>query len=269
MRKGRQTVSLTFLIVLCLIALNGEVAAEADYHIGTDDVLAISVSDVKDLDQVVVVRPDGLVTLQLLGDVRASGLTVAELSTRLNELYGKSVRAAQVTVAVREIRSRPVFFIGAVVKPGPMQLTQELTLLQAVSVVGGFAPSADLQSAFVLRGNERIPVDFVKLMQRGDVGQNIKLIPGDTVVIPAAGVVYVQGEVKNPGAVTLTRDLTVLAAIAQAGGFTPFASRSRINLIRMNGTHKETIRINVNALVSDPGKTPDLSLKADDIIVVP
>ncbi len=267
--KPWQTACLMLFVVACSLAPSVQVAADMTYRIGTDDVLAISVSDVKDLDQVVVVRPDGRITLQLVGEVQARGLTVAELSERLNELYAKSVRAAQVTVAVREIRSRPIFFVGGVVKPGPMQLTQELTLLQAVSVVGGFAPTADLESAFVLRGNERIPVDFVKLIQRGDLSQNIKLAPGDTVVIPIAGVVYVQGEVKNPGAVALTRDLTVLAAIAQVGGFTPFASRSRVNLIRVNGANKETIRININDLLSNPGKTPDVSLKANDIIVVP
>ena len=87
----------------------------------------ISVWDQKDLDQVVFVRPDGKISLALVGEVDAGGLTVADLAARLTTLYSQTVKGAQVTVSVREIRSRPIYFMGGVGRPGTMQLTQDLT----------------------------------------------------------------------------------------------------------------------------------------------
>jgi polysaccharide export outer membrane protein len=101
-------------------------------------------------------------------------------------MYSKTVKGAQVAIDVAEIQSRGVYFVGGVAKPGPLQLIQDLTLLQAISVVGGLAPGVDLRSATVLRGDQSIPVDFVKLIQRGDLNENIKLRPGDTIVVPVA-----------------------------------------------------------------------------------
>jgi polysaccharide export outer membrane protein len=244
-------------------------AAQTDYRIGPDDVLAISVWDNKDLDQIVSVRPDGKISLPLLGEVRVGALTVSALESQLTEAYSKTIKGAQVTVGVREIRSRPLFFVGGVGKVGPIQLTQELTLLQAISVAGGLVPAADLEAAFVLRGDRRIPVDFVKLIQKGDLTQNIKLEPRDTIVVPVADVVFVQGEVKNPGAIKFTKDLTIVRAIAQAGGFTNLAAPKRVTLIRAGGGKKGNLRLNVDAMMTDPEGTEDFPLRADDIVIVP
>ncbi len=259
-------------VLVLAVALGAGAAAAAEgpgYRIGPDDVLAVSVWDNKDLDQVVFVRPDGKISLPLVGEVEAAGLTVAQLSARLTELYGRTVRGAQVTVTVREIRSRPVFFVGGVARPGPLQLTQDLTLLQAIAAAGGLTPNADLESAYVLRGNTRIPVDFARLIQRGDATQNIALRPGDTIVVPVAEFVYVQGEVRNPGPVKYTRDLTVLRAIAQAGGFTPLASPKRVTLLREEGGKKQTLRINASRIMDGADDSQDVVLKPNDIITVP
>jgi polysaccharide export outer membrane protein len=266
--------SATVLAALVLVALatapgSAQAPVPPDYRIGVDDVLAISVWDNKDLDQVVFVRPDGRISLPLLGEVKAGGLTVAELARRLSEEYQKTVKGAQVTVSVREIRSRPVFFVGGVARPGPMQLTQDLTLLQAISLAGGLLPTADLESAFVLRGNQRIPVDFERLIQKADISQNLRLQPGDTVVVPVADLVYVQGEVKAPGAVKYTKDLTVVKAIVMTGGFTPLAAPKRVTLLRNSGGKRENLRINVQQIMSEPDSAPDLPLKPNDIIIVP
>lgn len=244
-------------------------AAQETYRIGPGDVLAVAVWDNRDLDQRVFVRPDGKISLPLLGEVKAGGLTVAELTEKLVERYGKTVKGAQVMVDVQDIRSRPAFFLGGVGRPGPLQLTQDLTLLQAISVAGGLLPTADLESASILRGERFIPVDFVKLIQKGDNTQNIKLEPGDTIVVPVADVVYVQGEVKNPGALKFSKDLTMVKAIAQAGGFTPLAAPKRVTLLRGEGVKKENMRVNVNAMIAEPESAPDMPLKPNDIIIVP
>jgi len=250
-------------------APSGSAQPPPSYRIGVDDVLTVSVWDNKELDETAFVRPDGKISLPLIGEIQAAGLTVTELASQLNDLYGKTVKGAQATVLVKSINSRPVFFLGGVGKPGPMQLTQDLTLLQAVSMAGGLIPTADIESAFILRGDQRIAVDFVKLIQKGDVSQNIKLMPRDTIVIPIADVVYLQGEVKTPGQLKLTKDLTLVKAIAQAGGFTPLAAPRRVDIVRIQGDKKETIRVNVNDIMSDSGSVQDIPLRANDIIVVP
>lgn len=257
------------LMGLALLLPRPTGAVQGDYLIGTDDVLDIQVWDNKDLDAVVFVRPDGKISLPLLGEVQAGGRTVSDLQKSLVEAYSKTVKGAQVTVGVKDIRSRPVFFVGGVGRPGPLQLTQDLTLLQAISTVGGLSPTADLESAFVLRADKRIPVDFVKLIQRGDLSNNIKLVPGDTVVIPVADVIYVQGEVKKPGQIKLTKDLTVVRAIAEAGGFTNLAAPKRVTIVRTQGNKKENIRVNVQDMMKDPQEGKEVSLKPNDIIVVP
>ncbi len=226
---------------LALLVLAGGLVAWAsmatagplDYRIGTDDVLGISVWSDKDLDHVVSVRPDGKISLPLVGETEAGGLTVAELASRLTTLYRRTLPGAQVTVNVREIRSRGVFFFGDVVRPGSIQITEELTVLQGLEAVGGLRPTADLEAAFVLRGATRIPVNLQRVPQEGDRAQSLRLLPGDTVVVPGAALVcapsidcvWVQGAVNAPGPVKYTEGLTIMMAIEAAGGFTPYASR--------------------------------------------
>jgi len=300
-----------FLALLVLVGGLGAwtsmaTAGPLDYRIGTDDVLVISVWSQKDLDQVVSVRPDGTISLPLVGETEAGGLTVAELASRLTTMYRRIVPGAQVIVSVREIRSRHVFFLGGVVRPGPMQLAEELTILQALSAVGGPLPTADLESAFVLRGITRIPVNIQKLRE-GDPAQNLRLQPGDTVVVPARLVcpsvdcVWVSGAVNAPGPVNYTNDLTIMAAIEAAGGFTPYASRrvtiSRghrpedalllpialrpnkedfwaitpnlsprpVPVVRSDAPEKEIVRIGVNVQVNVDMNSP---LKPNDVILV-
>ena len=268
MKAWRSLTSAAVLMAGLAVWLPTATAVGPDYRIGTDDVLGISVWDQKDLDQVVAVRPDGKISLPLVGEIDAGGSTVADLAARLTTQYAKTVRGAQVTVSVREIRSRTVFFLGGVVRPGPMQLTQELTVLQALSSVGGPIATADLESAFVLRGQTRMPVNLLMIMQKGDMSQNVTLQPGDTVVVPNADAVYVLGEVKTPGQVKYTKGLTAMTAIAAAGGFTPLASARRVTLVRGDGPKREVLRVNIDDIMSDP-QSKDVPLKPNDVLTVP
>jgi polysaccharide export outer membrane protein len=179
------------------------------------------------------------------------------------------VKGAVVTVIVREIKSRPVYFIGGFGRPGVMQLTRDLTLLQAISILGGVTTNADAEKGFLLRGDKRIPIDFNRLVQRGDMTQNPKLEPGDSVVVPLADAVYVNGEVKAPGAVKYSGDLTILRALTQVGGLTPLASAGRVDILRGSAEKKERIRVDVDKMMRSPDEHPDLRLQPNDIIFVP
>jgi polysaccharide export outer membrane protein len=241
---------------------------DKDYVIGPEDVLDIQVWGSKDLNQTVFVRPDGRLSLPLVGEIAVGGKTVQQLQDHLTDVYQKTVKGAVVTIIVKEIRSRPVYFIGGFAAPGAVQLTRQLTLLQALSVVGGVVPNADGEKGFLLRGNNKIPIDFNRLV-RGDLGQNPKLEPGDSVVVPLADVVYVSGEVRRPGAVKYTGDLTVLKAITQAGGLTSLAAPGSADILRGSAEKKEQIHVDLGRIMRSPDENPDVRLQPNDVLSVP
>lgn len=242
---------------------------DKDFIVGTEDVIEVQVWDNKDLNQVVFVRPDGKTSLPLVGEIQAAGKTVQELQDYLAAVYSKTVKGAAVTVIIRDIKSRPIYFVGGFGKPGTMQLTRDLTLLQAVALVGGVAAVADAEKGFVLRKDKQIPINFTNLTQKGDLTQNIKLEPGDTIVAPVADLVYLQGEVRAPGAIKYTQDLTLVRAITQAGGLTQMAAGGRVDILRGKGEKKERIRVDVDKMMRAGDGNPDVLVKPDDIILVP
>jgi polysaccharide biosynthesis/export protein len=258
-----------FFLPLLAVAQSPPHPVDKDYIIGPEDVLEIQVWGNKDLNQTVFVRPDGRTSLPLVGEIAVAGKTVQQLQDHLGEVYEKTVKGAIVTVIVKEIRSRPIYFVGGFGKPGVMQLTRDLSLLQAISVVGGVVANADAEKGFLLRGDKRIPIDFNRLLQRGDLSQNPKLEPGDSVVVPLADAVYVNGEVRSPGAVKYTGDLTILKAITQVGGFTPLAAPGRVDVLRGSAEKKERIRVDVDKMMRSPDENPDIRLQPNDIIFVP
>jgi polysaccharide export outer membrane protein len=273
MRSFRWLAVLPTVALLLAFASASSVRAqtsEPSYVVGPEDVLDVQVWDNKDLNQVVFVRPDGKTSLPLVGEIQAAGKTVQELQDYLSAVYSKTVKGAAVTVIIREIKSRPVYFLGGFGKPGALQLLRsDLTLLQALAIVGGVTPAADADKGFVLRKDKVIPVNFTKLTQKGDLTQDVKLEPGDSVVAPLADLVYLQGEVKAPGAVKYTQDLTVVRAITQGGGFTPMSAGGRVDILRGKGEKKERIRVDVDKMMRSPDENLDVLLKPDDIIFVP
>jgi polysaccharide export outer membrane protein len=250
-----------------------ETAEAKEYVIGAADLIAISVLDNKDLDTVVSVTPGGKIAVPLIGDTQAAGLTLSELTDRLTQELAKKVKSPQVTVTLREVNSYRIYFLGRVGKPGILTSKSEVTLLQALSMAGGTLDGADLSLAYVARGKERVPVDFVKLLRNGDLSHNIALDPDDIVVIPdnPQNVIYVTGEVKQPGMLPFVkeRDWTALKAVVAVGGFTQFAAKSRAYLIREGGRGRTTITIDFNDLMRNPEASKDVSLIPGDILVVP
>ena len=161
-----------------------------DYKIGSEDVLEVIVWKNPDLSKVVSVRPDGKISLPLIGDVVADGRTVAQLKKELEARLKEYKESPNVSVVVQQVNSYGVYVLGEVAKPGRYQMKTYTTVLQAISTAGGFTLYAAKNKMFVLRKSSntgaeiRIDVSYNDIVSGGDASQNILLIPGDTVVVP-------------------------------------------------------------------------------------
>lgn len=159
-----------------------------NYRIGAQDVLRVDVWKEPDISRVVPVRPDGKITLPLLNDVQAGGLTPASLGDVIREGLKNYINDPQVTVTVTEINSQRVFVNGEVTKPGMYPLIPNMTVLQALTSSGGFTLFANTKKIYVLRVEDgkqiRIPVNYKLLVSGKKPEENILLRSGDTVVVP-------------------------------------------------------------------------------------
>jgi polysaccharide export outer membrane protein len=169
-------------------ALPAGVSQPPGYLIGPEDTLAIVYWREKDLSADVVVRPDGMISLPLLNDINAAGLTPEQLRVAITEGAAKFVAEPTVSVVVKSINSRKVFITGQVGKPGPYPLGGPTTVLQLIATAGGVAEYADKGKIVVLRteGSKQSTYSFnyEEVMKRKNLGQNIELKPGDVVLGP-------------------------------------------------------------------------------------
>ena len=159
-----------------------------NYIIGAEDVLDVDVWKQPELTRSIPVRPDGKISLPLLGDVQAAGMTPMDLGNSIQESLRKYVSDPQVTVIVTAINSQRIYVLGEVNRPGPEQLYSNMTVLQALSAAGGFTQYANRKKIYILRNNgakeERHPFDY-KAAVRGDPGlQAFVLRAGDTIIVP-------------------------------------------------------------------------------------
>jgi polysaccharide export outer membrane protein len=158
------------------------------YKIGPQDVLKIDVWKEEQLTRTVPVRPDGKITLPLLNDVQAVGLTPMELAGVISDQLKKFINGPQVTVSVTEINSRRVYVNGEVTKAGAYALLPHMTVLQALSSSGGFTQFARIKNIYVLRTESgeqiKMPFNYKEAVSGKNVAQNIELQPGDVIVVP-------------------------------------------------------------------------------------
>jgi polysaccharide export outer membrane protein len=158
-----------------------------DYVIGIEDILNVVSWRDKELSAEVVVRPDGKISLPMLNDVPAAGMTPEQLAAAVQKAATKFVRDPGITVIVKEIHSRKVYVVGEVAKPGPVSLGSELNVLQAIAAAGGFTESANKGAVVIVRnenGQERrYKFNYNDVVRGKNVTQNIRLLPGDTILI--------------------------------------------------------------------------------------
>jgi polysaccharide biosynthesis/export protein len=243
-------------------------ATSPGYRLGVGDVLDIVVFNETELSRKYTLGPDGAFQFPFIGAVPAAGKTPRDIEEYLRgKLADGFVNSPQVTVKVVEFNSQHVFVIGEVATPGPVPLNGPLTLLEAVSRAGGLGRNAgsevtvlrldtpDPSMGPVLPGQKgvkeiaRVLLDALKTSATSD---NVLLNDGDTVFVAKAGLVVVTGEVITPGPVPHTRALTVMQAIALAGGTTKSGSEKRARIIRIVDGEKVELKAKLTDLLA-PG----------------
>ena len=247
------------------------------YRIGPGDLLEIKVFEVKELDQTVRVSEDGSITLPLVGRVMIEGLTQEGVVQKLTELLqAKYVKNPQVTIFIKEYKNQQVAVIGAVEKAGSYELVGRKNLLQIISMAGGLKDTAG-NEIFILREgpdgqSSTIPIDLKELMVNSNPALNVPIEPNDVINVPVDREirVFVMGRVTRPGAVKakLSEGITLMQAIADAGGLAEGAKEGSITVTRKDKAGKEQkIKVNLKDIIK--GKKKDIPLQEGDVVFVP
>ncbi len=159
----------------------------ATYVIGASDVLTVTVWKEPSFSGTLLVRPDGMVSVPLLGDIQASGLTPLQLADQLATKLKKYIQDPNVSVVISQIHSKVIYMLGEVGKKGPLEMTPGMTLLEAISSAGGLTDFANSRKIYILRDEagkrQNIPVHYKQAL-KGDSALNLALKPGDTIVVP-------------------------------------------------------------------------------------
>jgi polysaccharide export outer membrane protein len=161
---------------------------DADYKIGPQDMVRVDVWKEPEISRTIPVRPDGKISLPLLNDVQAAGLTAIQLGNAIHDGLTKYLTSPQVTITVTEINSRRVYITGEVNRAGAVPLLPDMTVLQALSSAGGFSQFAKLKGIYVLRNEggkqTKLPFNYKEVVKGKNQEQNILLLPGDVIVVP-------------------------------------------------------------------------------------
>jgi polysaccharide export outer membrane protein len=233
-----------------------------EFSIGPEDIVRVTVLGHEDLTQTIVVQSDGTFIYPLIGRVKAGDLTPKELERKITTLLAQGyVRNPQVTVSVQEYRSKTVFVVGEVSRPGSYSLSGRMTVLELLSKAG--PTSAAGVEVVIVRpkvavSGPLVPVDLtgapngdstdqadlirvnIRDIQMGQLDKNVLVRPNDTVFVTQAARIFVTGEVRTPGAITYWPGATVRKAINTAGGFSADAATGRLRVVReVEGKTKE------------------------------
>jgi len=243
--------------------------------VGAEDLLEITVFEIPELSRTVRVTEKGTISLPLLGEVPAGGLTPGMLEGRIREkLAEKYLHDPQVSVFVREYGSKRVSVLGAVGKPGSYEMLGARSLLQVLAQAGGLTEQVG-SVLYVIPGSaeagDRHIVDVADLMANRDPSLNVDIRPGDIVSVPMERqlYIYVDGAVKTPGRIEQpsSRPLTLLQAIAKAGGPTERANLKRVQVLRQGaGGVQQAIAASVHRIKK--GEDPDPILHDGDVVAV-
>lgn len=275
-----------YVLLLVILLMIGRYAYAEGYVIGEEDMLQITVWGNHELSVHLPVRPDGMITLPLVGDVKAAGLTPQELKKNLEKTLAGYVKTPVVSVMVTAVNSFKVYIFGGGVirtqtpggaaanaggvgaSSGQLTLKRNTTLMQLLAQLGSL-DDADLYNAYLSRDGKKLSVNIVQLVTMGDLSQDVKLEPNDIIYLPGGIVTRIRviGEVKTPGLVPFSEGMTALDAVLSAGGFTEFASRNGVMIVRKAGNEVEKIEVPLKDVMN--GKvSKNIMLKRGDIVTI-
>jgi polysaccharide export outer membrane protein len=245
-------------------------SAIAEFTLGADDVIEVSVENHADLNRTMTVLSDGTVTVPPIGKLKAVGKTPAALASEIETGLERTYNNCPVLVSVKEVHSRHVRILGAIRGAGAFDLKPGMRLMDLIAAAGGFTVSADLITARLVRGGITVlPISVVKAFAQPESAANIPLEVDDLVLLDVKqGQVFVYGQVARPGAFDLAGGQSVLAVLSQAGNPTENAALTKAYIIR-NGAQ---IPVNLRALLiegKDEGKVLTTTLQPGDALFIP
>jgi polysaccharide export outer membrane protein len=274
-------------ILMGAVSASHRKGPERDYRIGSEDLLEISVFEDEKLNKTARVSFQGNISLPPLGVLRVEGLTANQLEREIRDLLAeKYYQDPHVTVFIKEYRSQRISVIGAVEKPGIVDVMGQKTILDVLALAGGLKEDAG-QLLFLIRplvpedsnpetkqdSGERpidtLVIDLEQLLVKGNQKLNLPLRHGDVINIPVSGKIFVTGAVNRPGGFPLRgKRLTVSQAIAMAEGLKLEAEASETKIFRYGENGEREIHV-IDLKAIQNGDTKDLYLLENDIVVVP
>lgn len=247
-----------------------EASSDEGYRIGEGDSVTLHVWDRPELTVTQTVGPDGVLTVPVVGPMRVTGLSREEAAKAVRHALDKFFDGLTVTVRVDQYTSNRVVVLGKVRIPGVQKFDGPPTLLEALSRAGGLSDDTrTFTHCAVVRGRDRVVwLDLRTLLEAGDLSLNLRLKPNDLVLIPewVEAPVYLLGQVAKPGPYKWTRGMTVLDALALAGGLTRDAATFRIVLVRP-GLEEKIILEQTDLVSGVPGA--NVAVQPGDILYVP
>ena len=277
---------LTVMCVLCAVVVCAQDDdANKNYVIGSEDALDIKVWDHDDLSRTVTISADGYFSFPLIGRIKAGGLTVRSLETKIAQLLDKDyIVNPQVTITVADFKSQKVFILGEVKSPGAYYLSKTDTLLEVMSKAGGVTPNAGReiiiarpkqgaaslqQPASLDSKNSQLQHVNLQALLAGDVQKNVAVQDNDTIYVPKASQFSVFGEVQKPGSYALESETSILEAISIAGGPTSNADTQKLELLRKEDGAQRKMILNIKNLLEAKTNDEEFLIQDGDVIYQP
>jgi len=246
------------------------------YIIGPGDVLSMSVWGRPDASAPkMIVGPDGVITVPRIGFINTAGRTRDSVTEEIRGKLQVYYNMPEISFSIDEYHNNKAFVLGRVANPGVVTFPGEGTLLEALSIAGGYSTEAEdtyLTKCSIIRGNDTIIwIDLNELLQRGNMALNARIMNNDVIFIPESQseLVYVMGEVVTPGAYNMTGRLTLLDSLMMAGGPTDDAKKSKLYLIRKTKENKGAVReIDLQHILTSADFSQNYIMKDNDVLYV-
>jgi polysaccharide export outer membrane protein len=283
MRRGLRWLKCGALTMLLLGGPAAIAARAADYVLGSDDVIALSVWRHPELERKVAIDSDGNIIFPPIGSLKAAGITTAQLSDRIADRLSSYLReTVTVTVTVAQYMSQSVYVQGAVGAPGRYGFERIPGLVDVLNGAGGGVPGADLTRVQILRkeGDARriIIADVATSLREGTGGGLPDIKPGDTIVVPSFAGAFgavpgdaaaVIGEVAKPGLYSVSGGMNLWMLLAQAGGITGRGDLTKVRVIKVSADGQQVTSLNLKEILQHGGGAPTLVQRGDVIVVTP